>query len=346
MTQPASSAQPSLRQEKQTTAVFMPKTDENGRVLSDTDQRTNKVTVHFNPESLDITFTNSIQQGRRNQPAQVSVTETSAKLGMELLFDTTLTGLDVRTETNRIARLMDPRQETPRRNTTNRKIPSIVIFQWGTIWFEGYIDTYREKVDFFSSEGVPLRATVTLSMTQQERNFQPNTSVGMGGNGGAGNLSPGSNAPINRLGSTDSVTDTLNKLNSSAGGNSAAARAIAAANGIENMRLPEVNELVVPEFKFSESQGLSLSVGASAGSAVIGVSGRTDALFAGLKKPAGNSVCGGLSVDPESHFNVNLTLGAGASGLPGSSLDIGGGTSMNADVGLSADVELGIKFEE
>lgn len=346
MTQTASNAQPSPRQERQTTAIFMPKTDESGRVLSDDLQRQNKVMVHFNPESLDITFTNSIQQGRRNQPAQVSVTETSAKLGMELLFDTTLSGLDVRTETNKIARLMDPRQETPRRNNSNRKIPSIVIFQWGTIWFEGYIDTYREKIDFFSSEGVPLRATVTLSMTQQERNFEPNTSVGMGSGSGTGDLSPGSNSPINRIGSASSVADVIKGLNPSAAGNSAAARIVAAANGIENMRLPEVNELVMSEFRLPETPRVGLSVGVVAAGAGVQVSGRTDALFAGLKTSVSASSFGGLSLDPESHFNMDPGVGAGATGLPGASFDVGGSASMSADVGISADIELGIKFEE
>jgi hypothetical protein len=346
MPETASSASSSLRQDRQTIAVFMPKTDENGRVLSDDLQRQNRVTVHFNPESLDITFTNSIQQGRRNQPAQVSVTESSARLGMELLFDTTLTGLDVRVETNKIARLMDPAQQTPRRNNRDGKIPSIVIFQWGTIWFEGYIDSYREKIDFFSSEGVPLRATVTLSMTQQERNFEPSANAAMGSNPGAGGLSLDGNSPINRLGSMNSVTDAIKRLNPSAGGISGVARALAAANGIENIRLPEVKELVVPSLQLSQNPRIGFSVGGSVDNAGLQTSGRTEALFADLKKSAGMSSPGGLSLDLESHFNVNLGMGVGISGLPGGSLDGGGGASMSADVGLSADIELGIKFEE
>jgi len=346
MTETASSAHPSPREEKQTTAVFMPKTDENGRVLSNDQQRNSKVTVHFNPESLDITFTNSIQAGRRNQPAQVSVTETTAKLSMELVFDTTLTGIDVRTETNKLARLMNPAHQTPRRPNTSGKIPSIVIFQWGTIWFEGYIDTYRERIDFFSSEGVPLRAAVTLSMTQQQRDFQPNTSVAYNNNVTGGSLSLGSNAainrnntPVNRIGSNKSVTDAVKAGNPSAGGSSAAARSVAAANGIENIRLPEVNEIVISDFQLPKTPRFGLSFTASGGGESLKVKGGTENLFSNLKETVDSSIGslgGGLSLDMESHFNMGLN----------DSKDMGGSASMSADVGVSADIELGIKFEE
>ncbi|NDY71148.1 hypothetical protein DO021_06255 [Desulfobacter hydrogenophilus] len=345
---------PRPREELQTTAVFMPKTDENGQTLSDNEQRDNKVTVHFNPESLDITFTNSVQKGRRNQPAQVSVTETTAKLSMALIFDTTRDGADVRTRTNLLGRMMDPAQQRPRRNNRNRKIPSIVIFQWGTIWFEGYIDSYREKLDFFSSEGVPLRAVVTLSMTQQQRNFDPNTSVNPANNT-AGDVTPGTNdpatrsgtpsgnSPVNRTGSNTSVTDTVASGNSMAAGNSTAARAVAAANGIENMRLPEVNELVLPNLQASARANVSLN--AQAGIS-LKANSETAAQFGNLKQSVNASMGAGVSFDLESHFDTDFQLDANMSaGLDGG-FSAKAEASMSADVGVSADIEPGITFED
>jgi len=336
-------------------AVFMPKTDENGRVLSETEQRSHKVTVHFNPESLDITFTNSVQKGRRNQPAQVSVTETSAKLSMELIFDTTLSGIDVRTETNQVARMMDPAQQRPRRGNRNRQIPSIVIFQWGTINFEGYIDSYREKLDFFSREGVPLRAAVTLSLTQQQRNFQPNTNVDYDTNMFGNGLSPGSNpqaarsaagsgnTPLGNLGSNKSVTDAVGDRNSGAAGNSVAARGVAAANGIENMRLPEVGELVFPDVQISDGAGLSPGAGVTAG---LQSQSATARQFANLKRTVNASAGAGVSLNLESHFDANQGLDINASlGLAGG-MNSGDASSMSADVGVSADIELGVTFED
>jgi hypothetical protein len=340
MTKTASGRHSDPRAEKHTIAIFMPKTDENGRVLSNQQQREYRIQVHFNPESLDITFTNSVEKGRRNQPAQVSVTETTAKLSMELVFDTTLNGIDVRTETNKLACLMDPSQHTPRRNNNSRKIPSIVIFQWGTIWFEGYIDSYREKIDFFSSEGVPLRATVSLSMTQQQRDFKPNTSVTFNNNVTGGDVSPHNNTPVFRIGSDKSVTDVVQA------GNSAAARNVAAANGIENMRLPEVNGLVMPDFQLSEAPRFDTMKSRPGADESLQAKGATASLFFNLKNPASVSGGAGLLPDMESHFNRGLRMDTEVSVGPGGLSGGGGSASISADVGVSADIEPGIRFEE
>ena len=93
-------------------AEFTAKTDARGREIPE--ERRRGLPVHFNPESLDITYTNTVQKGNRNQPAQV-VNETTAKLSMELVYDTSLNGTDVRADTHRIASMMDPAQQTPRR---------------------------------------------------------------------------------------------------------------------------------------------------------------------------------------------------------------------------------------
>jgi len=340
MTETASGVNSNSRAKKQTTAIFMPKTDENGKVLSGQQQRENKVQVHFNPESLDITFTNSVEKGRKNQPAQVSGTETTAQLSMELVFDTTLNGIDVRIETNKLARLMDPAQQTPRRNKNSRKIPSIVIFQWGTIWFEGYINSYREMIDFFSSEGVPLRATVTLSMTQQQRDFEPNTSVQFNNNVTGGDVSPHHNTPVTRIGSNKSVADAVKA------GNSATARNLATVNGIENMRLPEVNELVMPDFQLSKSPRFDTMISSLGPNATFQAEGATASLFSDLKKSVSVSGGAGLSLNMDSHFNMGMRMEHELSMGPGGLSGGGGSSSMSADVGVSADIEPGIRFEE
>lgn len=348
MTAEAKSKHPDLKQEKHTTAIFMPKTDEKGKTLPDAKQKANKVEVHFNPESLDITFTNSVQKGKKNQPAQVSVTEATAKLSMELIFDTTLKGIDVRTETIKLARMMDPAQKTPRKKKAQKKqIPSIVIFQWGTIWFEGYIDSYKEKIDFFSAEGVPLRATVSLSMTQQQRDFNPNeqapyAKVSITG----GDISLQSHAPINRIGQNTSVTDAAKNF-----GNPAAARSVAALNGIENIRLPEVDELLIMEPGLPQAPRFNMSMSQDGANLGLQADGEIAGMFSNLRSatgyggasPAGG---GGLSLDMESHFNGSMGVSANASFGVGGQVDVDSNASLSADVGIFADIELGIQFEE
>src|SRR5919199_1801842 len=59
-----------------------------------------------------------------------------------------------------------------------------VDFQWGTFLFTGTVDSMDETLDLFSEGGVPLRATVNLSMSATAPDqFRQG---GAGGGGGAG----------------------------------------------------------------------------------------------------------------------------------------------------------------
>lgn len=326
------------------TAKFMAATDENGREIPP-DQRT-RIPVHFNPETLDITFTNTLQKGRRNQPAQI-VNEATAKLSMELIFDTTLNGMDVRAETHKIAKMMDPAQHTPRRRNADRvKVPAIVVFQWGTIRFEGYIDNYKERIEFFSSEGVPLRAIVTLSLTQQQRSFTPPQRNSNGQNNRENDdLTLDNNSPIQRLSQNENMTKTAQKL-----GDESAAKDLAEQNGIENLRHPEVDEIVVAQNQSRSAPNLVASSGVELGLSASISPGETRSQFANLR----SQLTASANLTPR----VNLSLNAG--GELGQSLSLRGNAgfglggevsaavnaSLSADVGVDADIELGIQFED
>ena len=67
-----------------------------------------KIEVHFNPDSLQYTITNNLQnQGSGNSTKQY-VSDSTGKLSLALIFDSTGSGEDVRLKTNKIARLMEP----------------------------------------------------------------------------------------------------------------------------------------------------------------------------------------------------------------------------------------------
>ena len=154
---------------------------------------------------------------------------------------------------------------------------------------------------------------------------------------------PSGNSPVNRTSTNTSVTDAVASKNSMAAGNSTAARAVAAANGIENMRLPEVDELVLPNLQ--ASAGANVSLNAKAGVSFQAGS-ETAAQFANLKQSVNASMGAGVSFDLESHFDAGFQMDADMS--PG--LNIGGSaaaeSSISADVGVSADIEPGITFED
>jgi hypothetical protein len=92
---------------------------------------------------------------------------------MELLFDTTRTGDDVRNKTQLLVALTLSEPSKPVKT---------VLFAWGSFLFVGQIRSLSENIDFFSEEGTPLRATMTLGMKE----IKPMPPGGSGGGAGAG----------------------------------------------------------------------------------------------------------------------------------------------------------------
>ena len=69
------------------------------------------------------------EQGQGAKKKQ-HVSETSAQLSMDLVFDTTDTGTDVRVDTGEIVKLLSP-------DAKAKKAPRMVEFSWGTYSFTG-----------------------------------------------------------------------------------------------------------------------------------------------------------------------------------------------------------------
>src|SRR5918999_1557245 len=123
----------------------------------------------FNPVSLQYSVANTLAQ--QNKEKQQYVSQSTAKLTMDLVFDTTDTGRDVRLHTNLIANLMEAKRRVGR---GQRALPDIVVFEWGLFSFQGMVESYKETIDFFSAAGVPLRANVNLTLSRQEKVFTEN----------------------------------------------------------------------------------------------------------------------------------------------------------------------------
>ena len=221
--------------------------------------------VQFNPDSLKVSFTNSIQQpsgsGDQNGPqAQQFVGAGSTKLAVTLTFDVTgefPEGLnpedDVRRLTQKVAYFITPRGDPPAANPPTHYIPPAVRFVWGSFSFDGMVESMEETLDYFSHEGRPLRATVALSITQQkitEFRFNPaNNAPGVTRRGGA---APGT-SPLTEAPSGSTLQGLASGGLSGSAGFGAAAQigagvsvggglewqAIATANGIENPRVLE-----------------------------------------------------------------------------------------------------------
>jgi hypothetical protein len=172
---------------------------------------------------------------------------------MELLFDTSQTGDDVRNTTLRIAEMIIPPETSPQ---TANEVP-LVQFQWGTFVFSGTIQSMDETLDLFSVDGKPLRSTVSLSMTEVKLERPAPAGGGGGGGGSAGGFGAGLSAGVGvgvsagisagvglsagaAIGTTPLTLaqggDSLQGLTARAG-LGASWKAVAAANDVDNPRL-------------------------------------------------------------------------------------------------------------
>lgn len=260
------------------------------------------VTVHFNPASLQYTVSNTLKEQGSGAKKKQYVSQTSAKLTMDLVFDTTASGDDVRETTDKMAKLLKPH------GPSGKQVPPLVEFSWGLYGFTGMVEQYKETLDFFGASGVPLRSSVNLTLTSQDVVFDS------GRNPAArvdGNLTP---EPVD-VPTSPAPADGPAGV-ASAMGDPRAARAIASANGAASLRF---------------SAGASLAVGAGAG-----VTLSSAAAFS-----AGGGVGLGISGGLGAGAGIGGGVGVGASLGVSAGAGVGVGAGIGATVGASAGAGVG-----
>ena len=323
-----------------------------GVVTGDPDQVSQWINVHFNPASLQLQVNNELKDTQSNERKQY-IAKFTAKLTMELPFDTTDTGDDVTGTTRKLQAFVAPPLPAGE-NARREQPPPLVLFEWGRLKFKGIAESYRETLDFFSADGVPLRSTVNLTLSQQDHVFD--NAPG----GAAGDRSP------------DTALDT--RATSPAGAANtaqapAAARAVAQANGLDNLRFGDGSPLTVnasitlkPPAAFASggagfglgigggiSAGGGLSAGAGAGiSAGIGISAGATAGVSGLSRlSATEGAFAALQISSSSGAltarldTSRLAPQASSASVPAdanATFDVGGKATLQGSAGLRADV--------
>jgi hypothetical protein len=156
-----------------------------------------KVNVQFNPESLSVNFANQVtSSSQRGGAGRQYVGKGATRLTMDLWYDVTVPldierGAeqeqdDVRKLTQEVVFFMTPKKKQG--NSDDKFVPPGVRFVWGTFLFDGVMESINEVLDYFSEDGVPLRAKLAVSIAQQELQFQFNNpgQTGTGASAGAG----------------------------------------------------------------------------------------------------------------------------------------------------------------
>ena len=154
----------------------------------------------------------------------------TTKLALQLWFD--ITGEqpnggeidDVRKLTQKVAFFITPKKDA---KDPKQFVPPAVRFLWGSFQFDGIMESLEESLEFFSSEGKPLRASLSFTLTQQKitkfafRNTAP----------------PGGGSdPIGTRPLTAAAAGSTVQGLAASQGKTASWQGIAAANGVENPR--------------------------------------------------------------------------------------------------------------
>ena len=308
------------------------------------------VKVHFNPASLQYTVSNTLGPAGQGAGSRQFVSATVAKLTMDLVFDTTAKNLnekvqggeDVRIFTDRMAQMLKPF------GGKNEKTPPRVEFSWGAYRFVGTVEQYKETLDLFSHDGVPLRAGINLTLSGEPPNFESTKAPAP-----SADREP---APPMEVPGGSGPSDVA-----AAGGDPRAARAVASANASASLRfggsaslLVDANVSLGAPAAFASA---SLSVGAGAGVGIgggvgvgvgagagIGIGATAGAAFAGLRVGAGAGASASLpnaqSLLPSAQVSVGATGFA-----PGGMARGSGAGSLGTDVGAAADLQARMAFD-
>jgi len=236
-------------------------------------QKGTTVFVQFNPESLKVSLSNQIQQPKNagdqtGPPSMQFVGAGTMKMAVQLWFDAASASQDdVRPATKKIRNLITPQPGKEKGSF----IPPFVSFSWGTFRFDGILESLEETLEFFSPDGKPLRASVSVSMINQKLQFFPGEDRAAKT---AGNK-PLASAPQGA---------SLQSMATSAGqgGNW---QAIAAANGIDNPRQLATGQLIDLNAGISGSVGVSVSAGIT-----LGANGAGGVVSGGISLGAGVNV--------------------------------------------------------
>jgi Contractile injection system tube protein len=276
------------------------------------------VPVHFNPASLVYSVENSVAQQSGGPKKVQYVAQFSGKLTMDLQFDSTDTGSDVRIDTNKVALFMQatgtaqaaaqtaaPPSANGGAQSAPAKAPPVLQFQWGSYTFQGIMDSFKETIDFFSADGIALRALVSIGLSRQDQVFDE-------GQNFSGPTTAGSQISTS---GNDSVLSVATR-----GGDPGAARQLGTDNGLESLRFTGGASLQVNTGVQLNPPAAFVTASASAG-AGLGVS-------LGVSAGAGASAGAGLGV------SLGVSAGAGASA--GASAGISIGASAGASSGLGA----------
>jgi Contractile injection system tube protein len=305
--------------------------------------------VQFNPTSLKITRQNNIDQGgattntqRRQTPSQQPAT-----LSFDLEYDTAEGDeygdpKDVRELTEAVRQFVEPPADQP------SDPPPRVRFIWGAFVFTGIVNQLTEDLDYFAADGTPLRAKMSLTITEQNLKFEAeaqgagarSSSDATPPGGGPAGAGPGSGPTTNPvLAAIAQAGESVQQLLSRLDADPATWRAAMA--GLESPLSLQAGAEIQLGAKISAGGGIGISAGFAAGAQVSATASLAGALGVSAGLGAGGSV--GLSAASSVGFTTGASAVVSQEVAAGFALAEGGGVaaSLNVVVAAQADAAVG-----
>jgi len=119
--------------------------------------------VAFNPEEYSVDAGNSFAEiaipGLRVPPIQYG-RGMARTLKMELFFDTSDAGVDVRSQTGRVVGLLEKDPST--------HAPPVLVFSWGGFQMRCVLERVGQRFSRFRTDGVPVRAYLSVQFREYE----------------------------------------------------------------------------------------------------------------------------------------------------------------------------------
>lgn len=284
------------------------------KILSDTSETPDgeAFPVQFNPSSLKIRVTNSIEGGRSTaRQVRQQTGNSSRTLSLELIFDTadegtTSSPVSVREKTKQLEQFISAPLNNP-------DPPPKLKFQWGDLIWVGISDSLDISLEHFAENGYPLRAKVSLSIKEQDPQiqFQPS-------NRDSGSASP----PGGKAGLPGSGTNLGFSAGISAGLSAGFGASIGGGIGL--------------------SAGVGISAGAKIGLALEGESGAEFAARVGVDPSAWR----GLEADLSSGASLSAGTQVGFNPAVNSSPGVGSSGGVNASKSVSGLAASGLNLSE
>ncbi len=148
-----------------------------------------RVYVQFNPNSLEYSYgkkahkKSAKKDGQKEEQQSPLAAREQSRLSMRLFFntyDSESSYTDVRSKIMPLRAFLCRTQDE---ETVNGKT---VTFAWGTLAYTGTMDSFSVTYQMFASDGVPVQAEVSLSLTGEDAECSKSGQSGGAGQDGGG----------------------------------------------------------------------------------------------------------------------------------------------------------------